>query len=72
MQNLHDKSIKVAATKEGQAYMIEFAKNTAFLTERLTQISEADRQQISNAFPKLQPFFSGDHAVELFRKLNNL
>jgi hypothetical protein len=39
--------------------MTEFANATAGFTADLVALSEADRQQISKAFPKLQPFFSG-------------
>jgi oligoendopeptidase F len=35
------------------------AKAAARFTDELAEISEADREQISNTFPKLEPFFSG-------------
>jgi hypothetical protein len=41
-------------------YQLELANATAAFTKKLTMLTEAERKQISSAFPKLQPFFSGN------------
>jgi hypothetical protein len=53
-------------------YMNEFAKSTAVFTKKLISMSETERKQISTAFPRLQPFFTGNNAVEFLNRINEL
>jgi len=50
----------------------QFSAITADFVAKIATYSDADRQQISAAFPKLQPFISGDHAVEFLNEVSAL
>jgi len=52
--------------------IVQFSNITAALTGKIAAYSAADRQQIATAFPKLQPFISGDHAVEFLNEVTAL
>lgn len=65
MKETRNRFIQIANDKQRQtsvvfkAYMVEFAKNTYVFAEKLTRMTKTERKQISDAFPKMQPFFSG-------------
>jgi hypothetical protein len=57
---------------DAKALISQFSKPTADYMSKLAALSQQDRQQISTVFPKLQPFFSGDHAVEFLNEVSTL
>jgi hypothetical protein len=50
----------------------QFSKPTGDYMAALAALSQEDRQKISDAFPKLTAFFSGDHAVEFLNEITEL
>jgi len=50
----------------------QFSSITADFTGKIANYSLADRQQIASAFPKLQPFISGDQSVEFLKEVTSL
>jgi len=50
----------------------QFSTITADFTAKLAAYSDADRQQIAAAFPKLQAFISGDNAVTFLNQVTAL
>lgn len=49
-------------------YLQQFSTALGIYLQKISELSDADRQQITTAFPKLQAFFSGDQSVNFFKQ----